>query len=115
VRATPLAGMSTEAVDLTYDAVLFEKELAGESFADIYPNPNKGDRMQLNVVNPESGVTVVKIFDATGKQIWADQYVVEAGVFSTEITPEKGLESGLYVVEIILNNNTLVSQKLVVQ
>jgi hypothetical protein len=115
VRITPSAGMTMESPDLTYDLVLFEKEMAGENFADIYPNPNAGDRMMLNAVNQEDGVTSVRIMDVTGKQVWAKKYVAEAGVFATEITPENGLTPGLYLVEIILNNNTLVSHKVVVQ
>lgn len=114
VRITPSAGMSMESPDLSYDLMLFEKELAGESFADIYPNPNSGERIMLNVVNQEDGITSVRILDATGKQIWADRYVTEAGLFSTEIIPQNALGAGLYFVEIILNNSTLVSHKLVV-
>ena len=115
VRVTPLAGMTMESPDLSYDMVLFEKEMAGESFADLYPNPNKGEQMMLNFVNQENGTTSVKIFDATGKQIWTNQYAVEPGIYATEISFENKLDEGLYLVEIILNNSQLVSQKMVVQ
>jgi hypothetical protein len=115
VRTTPLAGMATEPVDLAYDLTLFEKELAGETYADIYPNPNNGEAFLLNLINITDGTTLVKIYDATGKLVHNERLVAESGLFAAAITPQETLTPGIHLIEITLNNGEVITKKLVVQ
>lgn len=115
VRATPPAGMTIDHVDLEYDLMLFEKEIAGEIFADIYPNPNTGEAFLLNLINLNKGTTTVNVFDSTGKLVHSEQFATEDGLFATTITPQTPLTPGIHLIEITLNNGEVMTKKLVVQ
>jgi plastocyanin domain-containing protein len=79
------------------EGVIAERSFNGIT-ASIYPNPNDGNTVALNV-NGMEGVLQVKVTDATGKLIQRSQYVVEGGL-NTNLNFDHTLSSGLYLVEL---------------
>jgi hypothetical protein len=93
VRTMGAAGMPT----LENDGAIAERSFNGIT-ASIYPNPNDGNVVALNV-NGMEGMLQVKVTDATGKLIQRSQYAVE-GSLNTNLNFDYTLSSGLYLVEL---------------
>jgi hypothetical protein len=93
VRTFGAAGMPT----LENEGVVAERSFNGIT-ASIYPNPNNGNTVALNV-NGMEGLLQVRVTDATGKLIQRCQYAVE-GSLNTNLTFDHSLSNGLYLVEL---------------
>ena len=93
VRTMGSAGMPT----LENEGVIAERSFNGIT-ASIYPNPNEGNVVALNV-NGMEGMLQVKVTDATGKLIQRSQYAVE-GSLNTNLNFDYTLSNGLYLVEL---------------
>jgi hypothetical protein len=93
VRTFGAAGMPT----LEDGGIVSERSFNGVT-SSIYPNPNAGNDVVLNV-NGMEGVLQVNITDATGKLIQRNQWMVE-GSLTTNINFEQVLSNGLYLVEL---------------
>jgi hypothetical protein len=65
----------------------------------LYPNPNGGDRVVLNI-NGMEGETTITITDATGRTIEQMTKTIEGEYFQQEIMFQQSLSSGLYQVTI---------------
>jgi hypothetical protein len=114
LHITPSGGMVLEGNDVTLDETLMEKEMRGENFATIYPNPNNGQYCGLNVVNTVEGTTQVRIMNNIGQVIYTNQFATGEGIFNTAIVFEKELANGLYMVEITLADKSITTEKMVV-
>jgi hypothetical protein len=114
LHITPSGGMVMEDGDVTLDQTLMEKDMRGENFATIYPNPNNGEYCGLNVVNTTEGNTLVKITNSIGQVVYTNQFATGEGIFNTAIVFEQALASGLYMVEITLADKSIITEKMVV-
>ncbi len=65
----------------------------------LYPNPNGGDRVVLNI-NGMEGETMITITDAMGREIEQLTKNIEGDYFQHEITFQESLSSGLYQMTI---------------
>ncbi len=92
----------TEKMDKAYDVNL-----------SLYPNPTQGAGVNINLTGVESENVHIRIIDATGRQVWSNRYSV-SGVLNTNITFERPLARGLYLVEAIFNSE-LQTQLMLVQ
>jgi hypothetical protein len=93
VKTIGVAGMPT----LEQDGIAAERSFNGVT-SNIYPNPNTGDGVVLNV-NGMEGMLQVNITDVTGKLIHRNQLMVE-GSLTTNINFDQALSNGLYLVEL---------------
>ena len=76
----------------------------GSSFkTTIYPNPNTGDVINLQIISEEKATVSVRITDATGRLVSNTQHHVE-GSYTTQLTFQEELPSGMYLIEY--NNGT---------
>jgi hypothetical protein len=92
----------TEKMDKAYDVNL-----------SLYPNPTQGASVNINLTGVESENVHIRIIDAMGRQVWSNRYSV-SGVLNTNITFERPLARGLYLVEAIFNSE-LQTQRMLVQ
>jgi 1,4-alpha-glucan branching enzyme len=92
VRTIGSAGMTTENSEVVSQALMNGAE------AMIYPNPNNGHSLNLQI-NGMDGDVLVRVIDANGKLVLMDRLVVE-GSLNTSLTFSQGLSNGLYQVEI---------------
>gem|GEM_PF-974853 len=70
----------------------------------LYPNPNTGEFVNINLTGIESATVIVKITDSFGKLVFNQQYTVE-GSLNTVVTFENALASGTYNVSLIAGEN----------
>jgi hypothetical protein len=96
VKTTGVAGMPT----IEDEGVIAERSFNGVT-TSIYPNPNNGSSVNLNVDGVE-GELQVRITDATGRMVYSNRYIVE-GAMNTTMDFGQTLAGGLYMVEMVQN------------
>jgi len=81
-----------------------EMDVKVESFvaANLYPNPNNGEMVNLNVSGIESDNVFVRITDAMGRVVYTNRFAVE-GSLNTIVTFSEALSSGIYNVEFTVD------------
>jgi hypothetical protein len=65
---------------------------------ELYPNPNRGDEVRLQVTNME-GVLNIEVLDAMGRLLQSTTGYSDGNITST-LSFEKALSSGLYEVRV---------------
>jgi hypothetical protein len=96
VKTTGVAGMPT----IEDEGVIAERSFNGVT-TSIYPNPNNGSSVNLNVDGME-GELNVRITDATGRMVYSNRYIVE-GAMNTTMDFGQTLAGGVYMVEMTQN------------
>lgn len=76
-----------------------------ESFISIYPNPNKGNF----TIENNGEIKQISIYNILGKRVYNNENVSE---LKTDLS---GFESGMYLVQITLNNSKVYTHKLIVE
>lgn len=84
------------------------------SFA-LYPNPNNGDYVNINLsnINQEVERITIDIFDMFGKRVISRQIANSGNQFNT-IMPLDGIASGVYTVAIIVGDEVR-TERMIVQ
>jgi hypothetical protein len=82
----------------------------------MFPNPNRGDLLNLSLSAVEEGVNTVSvdIFDLFGKRVSARTIAVNDGMISTVLDLNGDLAAGMYLVNITAGE-TLYTERLVIQ
>ena len=82
----------------------------------MYPNPNRGDQLFLNIggVSNDVGTVDVDIFDMTGKRVVARTLAVQDGFVNTNVELGNHLSGGLYIVNVTAGTKTY-TERLVIQ
>ncbi len=82
----------------------------------MYPNPNRGDQLYLQLDAVEAGVTTVSvdIFDLTGKRVSARTIAVNDSFIKTVLDLDGNMASGMYMVNITAGEKTY-TERLVIQ
>lgn len=113
LQITSSAGM-VDAFDgeVAPEAVLFERNTENGVFAALYPNPNNGDMVNLNIAGLDSESVQVRIFDATGRVVFSNRYVVE-GALNTIVSFDNPLTSGMYIVEMTFGKEVITERMMV--
>ncbi|MFN5620781.1 MAG: PKD-like domain-containing protein [Flavobacteriales bacterium] len=89
------------------------KTLIVQPLSVVYPNPNNGNEVQINLTDIGSGDLTVKIVDALGRAIFNNRYSVEGSLF-TKINFEEQLSGGIYLVEFTINGESM-SERMIVE
>ncbi|MCB9184613.1 MAG: T9SS type A sorting domain-containing protein [Flavobacteriales bacterium] len=82
----------------------------------MYPNPNRGDQLFINLSQVEEGVSTVSvdIYDGFGKRVAARTIAVQDGFVNTVLELRGELATGMYLVNITAGS-TLHTERLVIQ
>lgn len=78
----------------------------------IYPNPGRGDMVNINMTNLKSDNVYVKITDAMGRMVHSSRYAVD-GSLNTTLVFEQPLSAGIYLVEFVVDDHTSVEKMIV--
>jgi len=91
-----------------------EQDVKVESFvaANLYPNPNNGEMVNLNVSGIESDNVFVRITDAMGRIVYTNRFSVE-GSLNTIVTFAEPLASGIYNVEFTVDGEIMTERMIV--
>jgi len=79
----------------------------------VYPNPNNGNEININLTDIGSGELMVKIVDAVGRTIYNNRYTVDGSLF-TKIDFADQLTGGIYLVEFTINGETM-NERMIVE
>jgi hypothetical protein len=82
------------------------------STASLYPNPNDGVMMNINLTDISSGDVWVRVYDNFGKMVYQQRYVVEESL-NTVVVFDQPLAAGVYMVEF-LNADKVFTERMVV-
>ena len=82
----------------------------------MYPNPNRGDQLFINLTNVGADVNTasVDIHDLTGKRLSARTIAIQDGIMNTTLQLNGDLAGGVYLVNITAGAKTH-TERLVIQ
>jgi len=82
----------------------------------LYPNPNNGEQLFINLSEVDAGVNIVSIdiYDLTGKRVTARTIAVSDGFVKTNIDLRNELANGFYMVNITAGEKNY-TERLVIQ
>jgi len=80
--------------------------------ANLYPNPNNGEMVNLNVSGIESDNVFVRITDAMGRIVYTSRFSVE-GSLNTIVTFSEPLAAGIYNVEFTADGQIMTERMIV--
>jgi hypothetical protein len=85
--------------------------------AAIFPNPNAGDQVSINMGNivDEHQMVTVDVYDIYGKRVHIEEFANSGSELNRVITFGQELAPGMYLINIYLNNEQVLAEKLVVQ
>ena len=75
-----------------------ERSMEVVSGVGMYPNPNSGELLNLNITDVKSESACVRILDATGRMVYSNRFTAD-GSLNTIITFPAPLSNGMYMVE----------------
>jgi hypothetical protein len=98
----------------TLDESAAEMDAKVDSFiaANLYPNPNNGEMVNLNVSGIESDNVFVRITDAMGRIVYTSRFSVE-GSLNTIVTFSEPLAAGIYNVEFTADGQIMTERMIV--
>jgi hypothetical protein len=111
VQIAGSAGMVEE--NNNEEVVLVDRSLTTGVFASLYPNPNNGENVNINIAGIESESVNIRIMDASGRTVWSNNFFVE-GILATTVSFDRPLAAGIYMVEMNYNGE-ISTQRMVVQ
>jgi len=86
---------------------------AGASIdANIYPNPNSGELVNINMTDITADNVFVRIMDSMGRVVYTNRYTVD-GSLNTMVSFSKPLAAGLYMVEFT-DGDTVMTKRMMV-
>jgi hypothetical protein len=80
---------------------------------NVYPNPTNGSDINIQLSNITSENVQVRVLDAMGRVVFANRYAVD-GMFTTNMTFDRPLANGLYMIETSFNGE-VITQRMMVQ
>jgi hypothetical protein len=89
------------------------KTFEAQPLSVVYPNPNNGNEVNINLTDIGSGELSVKIVDALGRTIYTNRFAVDGSLF-TKIDFAEQLTGGIYLVEFTINGETM-NERMVVE
>ena len=78
----------------------------------LYPNPNKGELVNLNITDITSEQVFVRIMDSMGRVVYSNRYSAD-GSLNALITFTKPLATGLYLVEMTVDGEVITERMMV--
>jgi hypothetical protein len=89
------------------------KSFETQPLSVVYPNPNNGNEININLTDIGSGDLMVKIVDAVGRTIYSNRFAVDGSLF-TKIDFTEQLTGGIYLVEFTINGETM-NERMIVE
>ena len=102
-----------EVLDEQEAIALAERNAELESNMAMFPNPNSGSLLNLNITDVKSESVFVRILDATGRMVYSNRFVT-AGSLNTIVEFPATLSSGMYMVECTVDGQVK-TERLVVE
>lgn len=105
----PSPNLQTQEDDATHAFHSLENQFN----TSIYPNPNTGDYVNIQIQSEEATMCGVRILDPSGRIIHNNQYYVD-GNYATQINFPEKLPAGIYFVEYQIGMTTKIDKLLII-
>jgi hypothetical protein len=92
--------------------VFLEKNASSIS---VFPNPVKGNTINLLFVNRETGIYQIRLSNNSGQVVYSGKLQVSNSYTSQPLNTNKKIASGIYQLEIKGPNNVSEFKKVIVQ
>ena len=89
-----------------------EKSFTDESHSALYPNPSNGDYVNINITDIQSDAVFVRVLDGMGRMVYQNRFTVN-GSLNTMINFSEPLSSGIYMVEMTIDNEVKTERMLI--
>lgn len=80
--------------------------------AALYPNPNMGDMVTLNVSNVKSDDVYVRIFDGMGRVVYTNRFIADGSLVAI-LNFARPLAGGIYTVELTMDGEVITERMIV--
>ncbi|HRH69320.1 MAG TPA: T9SS type A sorting domain-containing protein, partial [Flavobacteriales bacterium] len=82
----------------------------------VWPNPNRGDRVQINLthVKSDQGAVGLEIYDLYGKQVLVRKAQAQEGTFNTTLELGDEMTSGVYLLRVTVGTDVY-TERVVIQ
>ena len=88
------------------------KSLEKEIEAVLYPNPNNGDMVVLNIIGIKGDNAGVRIFDGLGRVVYTNRFFAKESL-NTILSFSKPLAGGLYTIELTIDGEVLMERMII--
>jgi len=115
VNVTETKTEGCETIAETFEVTIDNCVGIDENFADkveIYPNP-ANNLLNINIHNSTYEQAELKLISIQGKVVYQKSAIINSGDYSEKINLEK-LNNGIYILTLISNGNTLITEKVIV-
>ena len=107
-----VSGTSASAMLSEEGMIGAEKSVVEEMKSGVYPNPNKGEWLNINLTGIGEGNVYIRVMDAVGRIVYSDMQYAEHSLYKT-ITFNDPLHAGIYLVEFTVNGKTTTEKLLI--
>jgi hypothetical protein len=111
VAVKKTAGAPAMELENTQEPVAGVSDMS-EISANVYPNPNNGELVNLNITGLTGTDVYVRIMDSMGREVYTNRYTAE-GSLNTIVNFSQPLAQGLYMVEF-RDGDRVVTQRMMV-
>ncbi|MEO6233207.1 MAG: T9SS type A sorting domain-containing protein [Ferruginibacter sp.] len=87
----------------------------GKGVITIYPNPVKGNMINLQFTNELTGDYQVRLINSNGQAVYAGKFTINSSNISQTLLTNQQLQTGIYQLEIIKPNNSVEVKRAIVQ
>ncbi len=100
---------------IKYTAVMKVSMLQNRASFTVYPNPVKGNNVNLQIQNQAIGVYQVKMINTAGQVVYNSKISVNSNSMSQTLNTGRNMPKGIYQLELKITDNTSLVKTIVVQ
>ena len=104
-----VGGSSSSESEQSDSAVLVNEN---EAQSALYPNPNDGNAVFINLTDLQVDLVDIVVFDGLGRVVFQQQYAAD-GSLNAFVQFNQTLSSGIYLIEIRLGEE-IITEKMIV-
>lgn len=94
---------------IKYTSILSVKGISSAASITIYPNPVKGNTINLQIANQSAGIYKVKLINNAGQMVYSNKIVTNSNNMSQSIYVGNNVSKGIYQLEVkSADNSTMV-------
>ena len=107
-KVTDANGCVGNSDTVTFSDLAVQNINAQESNVTLYPNPNKGTFTLNGTLGAFDNTAWIEITDITGRVVMQDKIQVHGGIINKQVTLEKGIATGMYMLKLSTSSNRYV-------
>ena len=107
-----VGGSASGEVDLLGQVMSNTKDFESGVRANLYPNPNKGELVNINLTDITSPDVFVRVMDSMGRVVYSNRFTAD-GSLNAMLTFARPLAGGIYMVEMTTGDEVITRRMIV--